>query len=105
MAKELDTSWFDLKNYEAFKTMSIEEWIYQFIVRDHYHRLERNRLVGDEEHDRWLSWVVSTLKPGVIADSPNYPVNQHPKVSTHQHRKFSRLMCRVIVFQPTFFVV
>jgi hypothetical protein len=32
-------------------------------------------------------------------------VNQHPKVSTHQHRKFSRLMCRVIVFQPTFFVV
>lgn len=77
MAKELDTSWFDLKNYEAFKTMSIEGWIYQFIVRDHYHRLERNRLVGSDEHDRELSWVVSTLKPGVIEDSPNYPHDMH----------------------------
>lgn len=26
MAEELDTSWFDLKNYEAFKTMSILKW-------------------------------------------------------------------------------
>lgn len=77
MAKELDTSWFDLKNYEAFKTMSIDGWIYQFIVRDHYHRLERNRLIGDEEHDRELSWVVSTLKPGVIEDSVNYHHDMH----------------------------
>ncbi len=26
MTEEFDTSWFDLKNYEALKTMSIEDW-------------------------------------------------------------------------------
>jgi hypothetical protein len=79
MAKELDISWFDLKNYEAFKTMSIEEWIYQFIVRDHYHRLVRNSLIGDDKSDECLEWVVSTLKPGVIADAPNYPHDMHSR--------------------------
>lgn len=79
MAKELDTSWFDLKNYDAFKTMSIEGWIYQLIFRDHCHRLERNRVVDDVGHDKGLTWVISILKPGVIADSPNYPHDMHTK--------------------------
>jgi hypothetical protein len=32
-------------------------------------------------------------------------VNHHPKVSTHHHRKFSRLKRRVIIFQSPFSVV
>ena len=38
MAKELDTSWFDLKNYDAFKTMTTEGWIWQLMARDHYYQ-------------------------------------------------------------------
>jgi hypothetical protein len=33
MTEELDTSWFDLKNYEAFKTMSPIEWQRQLEMR------------------------------------------------------------------------
>ena len=32
-------------------------------------------------------------------------VNQHPKVSTYQHRKVSRWVSKIIVFQLPFFVV
>lgn len=77
MAKELDTSWFDLKNYDALKTMSTEGWIWQLIARDHYHKVERNRLLSHDEDDRYLSSVASVLKSGVIADDPNYPHEMH----------------------------
>lgn len=77
MAKELDTSWFDLKNYDALKTMSTEGWIWQLIARDQYHKVERNRLLSHDEDDRYLSSVASVLKSGVIADDPNYPHEMH----------------------------
>lgn len=37
MAEEFDTSWFDLKNYEVFKTMTIDEWVEQLALRVFYH--------------------------------------------------------------------
>lgn len=68
MAKELDTSWFDLKNYDALKTMSTEGWIWQLIARDQYHKVERNRLLSHDkdQHDRYLSSIASVLKSGLL---------------------------------------
>ena len=37
VAEELDTSWFDLKNYEKFKTMSILEWQHELERRVIFH--------------------------------------------------------------------
>lgn len=49
MSKELDTSWFDLKNYEPFKTMSIEGWIWQLEARQ-FNYFDCERLNSKE---RW----------------------------------------------------
>lgn len=78
MAKQLDTSWFDLKNYESFKTMSVAGWIWQLEARDYYHRIERDRaFTSHDEKDRWFSSITTKLKAGVIPDDPNYPTEIH----------------------------
>ena len=40
-----------------------------------------------------------------VYENLSYGVNQHPKVSTYQHRKVSRWVSKIIVFQLLFFVV
>jgi hypothetical protein len=69
MAKELETSWFDLKNYDALKTMSTEDWIWQLMARVQYHKIERDSLSHDDES---LSSIAATLKGGVIPDDPGH---------------------------------
>ncbi|MGD7035134.1 DUF6387 family protein [Methylotuvimicrobium buryatense] len=73
MAKEFDTSWFDLRNYEPFKTMSVEAWIWQLEAREHYHKVvEHKRGISQDKEDRFLSSIATKLKAGVIPDDPNY---------------------------------
>jgi hypothetical protein len=55
MTTEFDTSWFDLKNYEAFKTMPIENWILQLAERHYcYMLVSKESLPGDK---RYLSYM------------------------------------------------
>jgi muconolactone delta-isomerase len=68
MAKELDTSWFDLKNYDALKTMSTDGWIWQLMARVQYHKGVRDSLMSHDEDDGYLLFIADTLKSGVIAD-------------------------------------
>ncbi len=87
VAKKLDTSWFDLKNYEAFKTMSTEGWIWQLQARDHYHRealfcltIKENASLLPIEHndaDKSLAFILDELKPGIIRDHKYYPNDFH----------------------------
>ena len=72
MAKELDTSWFDLKNYEALKSMSIEDWIWQLLARHNYAYMECNRQKIGNDQDALLS-IADTLKKGVIPNSTDNP--------------------------------
>jgi hypothetical protein len=70
VAKELDTSWFDLKNYNALKTMPIEGWIWQLEARYYYYEIQKQeRRHGDE---LYLLSTARVLKAGVIPDDPNY---------------------------------
>ena len=57
--KELDTSWFDLKNYEALKTMSIEDWTLMLYSRYYYYDAEQDRKYFSELS---LSEMVDELK-------------------------------------------
>lgn len=62
MADALDTSWFDLKNYEEFRTMSVEGWIWQLEARNYYHSLViKPHSVSDIENSGFSS-IVATLK-------------------------------------------
>jgi hypothetical protein len=75
MAKELDTSWFDLKNYEVFKTMPTEGWVSQLFVRCIYHDFVVGRAIGIFEDGYPLSNTVigANLKVGLIPDEGIYP--------------------------------
>jgi len=67
VTKELDTSWFDLKNYEALKTMSIEDWIWQLDLRTHYHGMAFSSVWASHVNpDDYLLPVAERLKTGVI---------------------------------------
>jgi len=69
VTKELDTSWFDLKNYEAFETMSAPDWLWQLETRKSFSNLLRDqpKLVNREYNI--LSSLADTLKQtGVIPD-------------------------------------
>jgi hypothetical protein len=69
MAEKFDTSWFDLKNYEALKTMSIEGWIWQLEARHYYHEMDRQ----ERRHgETYMLSIARTLKAGVVPDDPNY---------------------------------
>lgn len=83
MSKALDMSWFDLKNYEPFKNMSIEDWIWQLEQRYQCYRLsdpgdtyamdmEMLSRHGEYELQRYLSATLAELKKGVIPGRPNY---------------------------------
>lgn len=92
MAEELDTSWFDLKNYEAFKTMPATEWQRQlemrYLYRNAYEERQRHdfvrifeyckpnilrsRLENHVETDKYLLSVSQLLKSGAIPSDPNY---------------------------------
>ena len=60
MAEEFDTSWFNLKNYEPFKTMSIQEWASQLEVRAYCFNAEQ------EEFGWAMSAMANALKKGVL---------------------------------------
>ena len=86
MTNELDTSWFDLKNYEMLKTMPIEGWIWQLEARYHYHRLKCDRPMDHDneagrflllEADRLLLSIANELKAGIIPENSNYPHERH----------------------------
>lgn len=74
MPKDFDTSWFDLKNYEAFKTMSIEDWIFQFKERCRYYKQinESWQHMLPCEQSTYFLPIIAKLKRGVIKDDPNY---------------------------------
>jgi hypothetical protein len=71
VSKELDTSWFDLKNYEHLKNTSLEDWaellqdrfIYYSIVEIHEHDILQNN-IEDENLSLFISSVVTALKHG-----------------------------------------
>lgn len=87
MAKEFDTSWFDLKNYDALKTMATEDWIWQLMARVQYHKGVRDNL----EDNGYLLFIADTLKGGVIADDPAHA----------QHMEMCNWWCQgVIEGQP-----
>ncbi|MGZ5558895.1 MAG: helix-turn-helix domain-containing protein, partial [Methylobacter sp.] len=65
----------------------------------------RNKLLAQLEKtppEGLSRWDCPTLAELLNVSQAAVCVNHHPKVSTHQHRKFSRLMCRVIVFSRLF---
>ncbi|MFI3157510.1 MAG: DUF6387 family protein [Methylococcaceae bacterium] len=75
MTKELDTRWFDLKNYEALKAMSIEGWAWQLEARNHFHTIASgySKLSDDDHnwmHETWLS-IAPTIKAGIVPLDPN----------------------------------
>jgi len=81
MAEEFDTSWFDLKNYEAFKTMSLVEWIKRLSDRHLYYGIfgsYQNGYIRDdveeEEVRLFLSRAADCLKKGdstiLVSDVP-----------------------------------
>lgn len=106
MSKEFDTSWFDLNNYAAFETMSLEEWHYQLTWR---RRLEQTLsmyqnegevltcsyeakrsvrmvyLYNDDANEYLLS-ATTTLKNGNVPCVQNY---FHPCNEIHNAHSFS----------------
>ncbi len=78
----LDTSWFDLKNYEALKTMSIEGWIQQLDLRQLFHK-EVDFYINHPEHKTdFMSVMVNELKAGVF----DLPSNQDHIFFTHNRK-------------------
>ncbi len=73
MSKEFDTSWFDLKNYEAFKTMPISGWIWQLMKRHDYMDAVRVSNPDREDTAGFLLSLATTLKSGVIPNIPQMP--------------------------------
>lgn len=74
MSKELDTSWFDLKNYEAFKKMPISGWIWQLLLRHYYHQeVNYGATHPDQTIRDFLFPLAKNLKGGVIPNSPTHP--------------------------------
>jgi hypothetical protein len=79
VAEELDISWFDLSNYEAFKTMSAKEWAWQLQCRYIYYTEEllskvpfydeSGELHSLEVSESLLS-VITELKAGAIPEHP-----------------------------------
>jgi hypothetical protein len=72
---ELDTSWFDLKNYEALKTkFTIKDWIFQLEKRCQYHEQVDREWLGmiPDEAAIYFAPIVAELKAGVIPDDPSF---------------------------------
>ena len=60
MSEKLNTNWFKLENYEAFRTMSVQEWASQLEVRAYCFNAE-------EEEFRWaMPEMAKALKKGVL---------------------------------------
>jgi hypothetical protein len=76
VAEELDTSWFDLMNYEAFKTMSIEDWQRRLEDRYFYAFYLRNQAQDDDDKKYFLDFLSNAadcLKKGdatIFNDGP-----------------------------------
>jgi Family of unknown function (DUF6387) len=73
VAEELDTSWFDLKNYDVFKSMSIEDWENELYCRylyfktaDYYenHYLYVENHEEDENLLEFLKQAADCIKEG-----------------------------------------
>lgn len=73
MAEELDTSWFDIKNYEVLKTLSIDGWVKVLRTRyaNHYSITERNRpyWMGGIIPYPFLKVRAAKLKKGIVIDN------------------------------------
>ncbi|MDP1665511.1 MAG: DUF6387 family protein [Methylobacter sp.] len=80
MTRELDTSWFNLKNYEALKTMSVADWVWQIEIR-HYSYLAAHHNpvhLRDDEENKRLLLMATELKAGItIPDNQEYPYDRH----------------------------
>jgi hypothetical protein len=76
---ELDTSWFDLKNYAALKTMSLEGWIYQLEMRSHFDMELNNRPADPNDESAYMPEIVKELKKGVfdVPSEGNYFHDRH----------------------------
>lgn len=80
MAEDLNLEWFNLKNYDAFKTMSLEEWGKQIEVRRSIYLTELDRPEYSDysnecefdETEEYLLSVATKLKSGVLIDIPPY---------------------------------
>lgn len=87
VAEKLDISWFNLKNYEAFKTMSLEAWAQQLAVRRSCYLTELDRPENSDyacgadfdEQEEYLLSIATDLKSGVIASVPTYHANSRDK--------------------------
>ena len=64
MAEELDTSWFDLKNYEVLKTMSIEGWVSLLDIRADCIEPYDCCDVTEEDREYTRQEIVNDLKAG-----------------------------------------
>lgn len=91
MAEEFDTSWFNLKNYEALKTMPIEGWIFQLEKRCQYYELEGRAwedMIPDEAAI-YFAPIVTELKAGVIPDDPNFLRRINAQCEAASNRDYS----------------
>ncbi len=66
MAKELDTSWFDLKNYEPLKSMSIEDWALmlqtRYFINDEYDFFIKQKTLGQvDDNDLYTQEYIEKL--------------------------------------------
>ncbi|MGJ0492756.1 DUF6387 family protein [Methylobacter sp.] len=75
MTEELDTSWFDLKNYEVLKTLSIDEWAEVLSTRYHNYdsliELDRPWRLGKLPNSFLLARATRVKKGIVINDKKN----------------------------------
>jgi hypothetical protein len=72
MAEKLDTSWFDLKNYEVLKTLSIAEWAEVLSTRYYNYNIlterDRPRQLGKLPNSFLLARVAK-VKKGIVIDN------------------------------------
>lgn len=65
MSKELDTSWFDLKNYDGLKTMAIEDWMLviqtRTLIYEEYDHYANQRAFEREEDPEWKQECIQKM--------------------------------------------
>jgi len=80
VTNRLDVSWFNLNNYDVFKTMSLEEWGQQIEVRRSIYLIELDRPeycdyaseCDFDELEEYLLSRATELKSGVIINIPSH---------------------------------